>query len=174
MNKTFGTIGVKTLKKRIWNPKIDEIYLINISTNPEKTNSLVKNTHPTIKLQLQIFLCHPGQWKYWQIVKCSLTFAFPIWSNMAATNDNQGLEDFLENEGTPAGALVLTALMTTATQPLTCVRLLMQVVFYVLWGKFNSAFDLSSFTSMCRLAIWKCWVKVKETWGPRMWLLKFW
>lgn len=46
---------------------------------------------------------------------------------MEATNDNQGLEDFLENEGTPAGALVLTALMTTATQPLTCVRLLMQV-----------------------------------------------
>ncbi|CAH3021125.1 unnamed protein product [Porites evermanni] len=47
---------------------------------------------------------------------------------MAAANENQGLEDFLENEGTPAGALVLTALMTTATQPLTCVRLLMQVV----------------------------------------------
>ena len=77
---------------------------------------------------------------------------------MAAENDNQGLEDFLENEGTPAGALVLTALMTTATQPLTCVRLLMQVVFYVLRRKFNSAFDLSS---MCRLAIWKCLVKVK-------------
>ena len=50
---------------------------------------------------------------------------------MAAAHDNQGFEDLLDNEGTPAGALVLTALMTTATQPLTCVRLLMQVDFYV-------------------------------------------
>lgn len=50
---------------------------------------------------------------------------------MAAANENgngQSFEDLLDNEGTTAGALVLTALMTTATQPLTCVRLLMQVI----------------------------------------------
>ena len=50
---------------------------------------------------------------------------------MAAANehgDGQSFEDFLDNEGTTGGALILTALMTTATQPLTCVRLLMQVV----------------------------------------------
>ena len=46
---------------------------------------------------------------------------------MAAPHDNQGFEELLDNEGTAAGALVLTAFMTTATQPLTCVRLLMQV-----------------------------------------------
>ena len=50
---------------------------------------------------------------------------------MAAANDGnengQSIEDLLDNEGTTAGALVLTAFMTTATQPLTCVRLLMQV-----------------------------------------------
>ncbi|KAJ7379319.1 Mitochondrial carrier 2 [Desmophyllum pertusum] len=47
---------------------------------------------------------------------------------MAASNENgQSFEDLLDNEGTTAGALVLTAFMTTATQPLTCVRLLMQV-----------------------------------------------
>ncbi|XP_020614619.1 mitochondrial carrier homolog 2-like [Orbicella faveolata] len=49
---------------------------------------------------------------------------------MAAANENgngQSFEDLLDNEGTTAGALVLTAFMTTATQPLTCVRLLMQV-----------------------------------------------
>jgi len=50
---------------------------------------------------------------------------------MAAAHDNQSFEDLLDNEGTPAGALVLTAFMTTATQPLTCVRLLMQVDSYV-------------------------------------------
>ncbi|RMX58969.1 hypothetical protein pdam_00014636, partial [Pocillopora damicornis] len=51
--------------------------------------------------------------------------------NMAAASERNGsgqsLEDLLDNEGTTAGALVLTAFMTTATQPLTCVRLLMQV-----------------------------------------------
>ena len=50
---------------------------------------------------------------------------------MAAANENgngQSFEDLLDNEGTTAGALVLTAFMTTATQPLTCVRLLMQVI----------------------------------------------
>ncbi|XP_078359987.1 mitochondrial carrier homolog 2-like isoform X2 [Oculina patagonica] len=41
--------------------------------------------------------------------------------------DGQSFEDLLDNEGTTAGALALTAFMTTATQPLTCVRLLMQV-----------------------------------------------
>nr|XP_058959049.1 mitochondrial carrier homolog 2-like isoform X1 [Pocillopora verrucosa] len=50
---------------------------------------------------------------------------------MAAASERNGsgqsLEDLLDNEGTTAGALVLTAFMTTATQPLTCVRLLMQV-----------------------------------------------
>ncbi|XP_068711164.1 mitochondrial carrier homolog 2-like [Montipora capricornis] len=46
---------------------------------------------------------------------------------MAASRDNRGIEDILDNEGTTAGALVLTAFMTTATQPLTCVRLLMQI-----------------------------------------------
>lgn len=57
---------------------------------------------------------------------------------MAAANENengngQGFEDLLDNEGTTAGALVLTAFMTTATQPLTCVRLLMQVIVDVLY-----------------------------------------
>ena len=50
---------------------------------------------------------------------------------MAAANEDgngQSFEDLLDNEGTTAGALVLTAFMTTATQPLTCVRLLMQVI----------------------------------------------
>ena len=54
--------------------------------------------------------------------------------NMAAASERNGsgqsLEDLLDNEGTTAGALVLTAFMTTATQPLTCVRLLMQVIDY--------------------------------------------
>ena len=53
---------------------------------------------------------------------------------MAAASERNGsgqsLEDLLDNEGTTAGALVLTAFMTTATQPLTCVRLLMQVIGY--------------------------------------------
>jgi len=50
---------------------------------------------------------------------------------MAAANEDgngQSFEDLLDNEGTTAGALVLTAFMTTATQPLTRVRLLMQVI----------------------------------------------
>lgn len=57
---------------------------------------------------------------------------------MAAANENgngQSFEDLLDNEGTTAGALVLTAFMTTATQPLTCVRLLMQVIVGVLCVK---------------------------------------
>lgn len=50
-----------------------------------------------------------------------------------ANGDGQSFEDLLDNEGTTAGALVLTAFMTTATQPLTCVRLLMQVIVDVLY-----------------------------------------
>lgn len=62
---------------------------------------------------------------------------------MAAANENgQSFEDLLDNEGTTAGALVLTAFMTTATQPLTCVRLLMQVIVDVL------CVNTSTFTSL--------------------------
>ncbi|XP_015760721.1 PREDICTED: mitochondrial carrier homolog 1-like [Acropora digitifera] len=46
---------------------------------------------------------------------------------MAAPHDNKGIEEILDNEGTTTGAIILGALMTTATHPLTCVRVLMQV-----------------------------------------------
>ncbi|KAK2563662.1 Mitochondrial carrier-like protein 2 [Acropora cervicornis] len=45
---------------------------------------------------------------------------------MAAPHDNKGIEEILDNEGTTTGAIILGALMTTATHPLTCVRVLMQ------------------------------------------------
>lgn len=50
---------------------------------------------------------------------------------MAAPHDNKGIEEILDNEGTTTGAIILGALMTTATHPLTCVRVLMQVCAYV-------------------------------------------
>lgn len=46
---------------------------------------------------------------------------------MATPHDNKGIEEILDNEGTTTGAIILGALMTTATHPLTCVRVLMQV-----------------------------------------------
>jgi len=66
---------------------------------------------------------------------------------MAAANEDgngQSFEDLLDNEGTTAGALVLTAFMTTATQPLTCVRLLMQVIGDVFLCKTDGFHFLSS------------------------------